>query len=267
MNDLRIVLLVFGVCVIAGIYIWGTLQSRKLHRHQTIRDRAAVNDSVDVKIASIPDNDVDYSSALAVLNQSIATSREEPVETDVLKAGNGQHDLLPDELQMENETGGSSEERDTPQDSAASIDPGHTERGTGDVNRQIITLHIIPRANSVIDGEAILDAVEQLDMAMGEMQIFHHFGVGEMKMEKELFSLANMMEPGSFNFETMENFTTPGLVMFMCLPAVIDGQVVFELMLSTARRMADMFNADVCDENRALINEQKVESIRSIITA
>ena len=42
---------------------------------------------------------------------------------------------------------------------------------------------------------------------------------------------------------------------------------MFELLLNTAQRLAAFLGADVCDENRALINEQKIELIRKILEA
>ena len=103
-------------------------------------------------------------------------------------------------------------------------------------------------------------------MEIGPLNIFHHYGVGEMKMDEPLFSLANMLEPGVFDVENMEKFATPGLAMFMTLPGIIDGQVVFELMLNTAFRLAALLKADVCDEKRILLDEEKIEIIRTSIT-
>ena len=77
MNDLRLFLLVIGIGIVAGIYIWGTLQSRKQQRQQTIHQGPAIDDIAELKIASNPDAEVDYSSVLAGLNQSISQSRQE----------------------------------------------------------------------------------------------------------------------------------------------------------------------------------------------
>ena len=85
-------------------------------------------------------------------------------------------------------------------------------------------------------------------------------------MDKPLFSLANMVEPGNFDINTMEQMNTPGLVMFQCLPSPIDPQVIFELMLNTAQRLAEILAADVCDDSRKLIDESKLNSIRLSLT-
>ncbi len=265
MNDLRLILLVLGVCVIAGIYIWGTLQNRRQQRHQMIQDRSSVETFADVKITSRPDTDIDYSSALEGLNQSISAFREETVNAMPADNITQQNDLLHSGRLAKKEALKGQLASPPVQNSKTPVDsvPAQTEASVS--HQRITTLHIIPRAKELIDGKSILLAMEELDMILGEMQIFHHFGIGEMKMEKALFSLANMMEPGNFDIETMDEFATPGLVMFICMPSLVDAQVVFELMLHTAQRMAEMLGADVCDENRNLINEQKLESIRSTI--
>lgn len=74
--------------------------------------------------------------------------------------------------------------------------------------------------------------------------------------------MANMLEPGNFDIDSMDSFNTSGLVMFMCIPCVIDAQVIFELMLNTAQRLAEMLGADVCDERHKLLTDEKLEEIR-----
>ena len=265
MNDLRLILLVLGVCVIAGIYIWGTLKNRRQQRHQTIQDRASVDTLADMKITSKPDADIDYSSALDGLNKSISALRKETVNTMPADNIKQQNDLLRSGEHAKKEALKGQQASHPVQNSKTPVDSGPAQTEASVSHQRITTLHIIPRAKELLDGKVILLAMEELGMTLGEMQIFHHFGIGEMKMEKALFSLANMMEPGNFDIETMDEFATPGLVMFMCMPSIVDAQVVFELMLNTAKRMAEMLAADVCDENRNLINEQKLESIRSTI--
>jgi cell division protein ZipA len=265
MNDLRLYMLVIGICIIAGVYFWGTYQSRKQHRHETVQQRSSDTTLEGIKISSTPDVNIDYSSALAGLNQSLSQSRGEQVDTDEGRKVSNDNTLSKQRMIIDDEATVATGEVLAEQKTDQSVNDEPSPRNTGFSNQQIITLYVIPRANGVIDGLAILNAFEQVDMELGAMGIFHHYGVGEMKMEHALFSVANMIEPGTFNITNMDSFSTRGLAMFMSLPARIDGQVVFELMLNTAHRLAEIFKADVCDESRSLINEQKIESIRNSI--
>lgn len=268
MNDLRLFLLIIGIVVIAGIYFWGTSRARKQQRQQTIQRRSASEDVAEFKISSRADTDIDYAAVLSGLNQSISQSREaqtstlsEPAKADA----NAPQEQL-DSEQPDNEQASETSEDLFPGQNSATFPASDQLRQTSANSiQQIVTLHIIARGNKVFTGQSILDAVYQLDLQIGAMEIFHHYGIGEMKMEQALFSLANMIEPGNFDIKGIDKFVTPGLVMFMCLPSAVDGHVVFELMLNTAQRLADLLGAEVCDENRTLICEQKLESIRNTI--
>ena len=46
---------------------------------------------------------------------------------------------------------------------------------------------------------------------------------------------------------------------------VVDGQVVFELMLNTAQRLADILGGEIRGPNHSLINENRIHTIRSKI--
>lgn len=270
MNDLRLFLLMVGIVVIAGIYFWGTAHARKKQRQQTIQRTSASEDVVEFKITSRADTDVDYAAVLSDLNQSISQSREAHTNTLSERASADTNALQKrsDPAKPDNEqTSGISEDLFRGQNSTTFSASDQTRQTPGNSIKQIVTLHILARGNEVFTGQSILDAVYQLDLQIGAMEVFHHYGVGEMRMEKALFSLANMIEPGNFDIKGIDKFVTPGLVMFMCLPSAVDGHVVFELMLNTAQRLADLLDGEVCDENRSLISEQKIESIRNTIAA
>lgn len=268
MSDLRLFLLIIGIAVIAGIYFWGTFRAREQQRQQTVQRRSVSADVAEFKITSKTDTDIDYAAVLSGLNQSISQSRHS--QTDSLSGPAGAEanarQKRPDTEKPDDEQ--ASEYADglfSGQSSATSSGSEQSRQPPGNSIQQIVTLHVIARGNEVFPGRSILNAVYQLDLQIGAMEIFHHYGIGEMKMEQALFSLANMIEPGSFDIKGIDKFVTPGLVMFMCLPSAIDGQVVFELMLNTAQRLAALLDGEVCDENRQLISEQKIDSIRNTI--
>lgn len=261
MSNLRLILVIAGICIIAGIYLWGTWQLRKRQRQQTVTQHLPVKNVPQLKVSTTDDAEIDYSSALAGLNESISHSKDDPgfSFSEQLPV---QNDNSPREEVQLDLSRKFSLEKDKSTDTTNQLKATSKPNG-----RELIVLHIIPRDKEYIEGSAILHAASELEMTFSTMQVFHHYGIGEMKKDEALFSLANMMEPGDFDLENIDRLTTPGLVIFMTLPTVIDGQVVFELMLNTAQRLAAFLGADVCDENRALINEQKIELIRKILEA
>ena len=120
---------------------------------------------------------------------------------------------------------------------------------------QVIILSVVMPANQQMMGAALLPSLLTLGMKYGEMNIFHRHqdNAGNGKVT---FSLANMMNPGSFDLDSMETFATQGVSLFMTLPNAGDPFAVFEQMLSAAKQLAQEFNAQVLDDKRNVMTKQ-----------
>jgi len=120
---------------------------------------------------------------------------------------------------------------------------------------QVIILSVVMPANQQIFGAALLPSLLTLGLKYGEMNIFHRHqdNAGNGKVT---FSLANIMNPGSFDLDSMENFATRGVSLFMTLPNAADPLSVFEQMLNAAKQLAQEFNAQVIDDKRNVMTKQ-----------
>ncbi|MDM8566602.1 cell division protein ZipA [Candidatus Halobeggiatoa sp. HSG11] len=129
----------------------------------------------------------------------------------------------------------------------------------------LIVLYVVARRQPHFIGEDILNVLEETGLKHGKMDIFHHYGVGEIKVRKPVFSVANIVAPGTLNPDELADFTTPGLALFMRLPGPFGGRVAFELMLNHAERFAEALDGIVEDDKHTLINQQKITVLRERI--
>jgi cell division protein ZipA len=126
---------------------------------------------------------------------------------------------------------------------------------TPSLEAQVIILSVVMPDNHQMSGAALLPSLLTLGMKYGEMNIFHRHqdnaGNGAVT-----FSLANMLNPGSFELDTMETFVTQGVSLFMTLPNAGDPFAAFDQMLLAAKQLATEFNAQLLDDKRNVMTKQ-----------
>ena len=131
-----------------------------------------------------------------------------------------------------------------------------------DLPQKILQINIISHKGR-FNGESILQLAQQNGLQPGEMDIFHRYF--EKNHDKTLFSMASMVEPGTFPFDALDQFSTPGLVLFAQLPGPKSGLEIYEEMLTAAKHLAEKLNGTLQDETHSVLSKQTIEHTKEEI--
>ncbi len=131
---------------------------------------------------------------------------------------------------------------------------------------KIVTLYIAARAGNVLRGPDIVVAAEKTGLTYGYMQIFHRLLEGRPE-RGPVFSVANIMKPGSFDMATIQSLETPALAFFLTLPAPVSALDAWDMMQPTAERMAELLDGVLLDESRNALGRQRVQHLRDELRA
>lgn len=129
---------------------------------------------------------------------------------------------------------------------------------------EVLVINVMASAGQMFNGADLLDALLQCGMRYGDMDIFHRYS--DIKGDGALlFSMANMVKPGTFDLDAMDEFETPGVCLFMTLPLNADSMQSFELMVDTASTLAEKLGGELKDEQRSVMTKQTIEHCRQRI--
>lgn len=126
---------------------------------------------------------------------------------------------------------------------------------------RIVTLFVIAREGHAFNGADLIVAAEKAGLEYGDMGIYHRLVDGRREAGP-IFSVANMLKPGSFDLARLDAVRSPGLSFFMTLPGPVTALDAWDAMLPTAQRMAELLDGQVLDEERNALGRQRIAHIR-----
>ena len=129
---------------------------------------------------------------------------------------------------------------------------------------EVLVLNVAARDGRVFSGDDLLQVLITSGLKFGDMNIFHK------RLSKEhqgtvIFSVANMLNPGTFDLNNMDEFTTLGISFFLALPTPINNLDAFEQMLDVAQEIRATLGGDLKDDHRNAMTGQTIEHYRQRI--
>jgi cell division protein ZipA len=124
----------------------------------------------------------------------------------------------------------------------------------------IASVNVIAESGESFTGPAIAQAARAQGMDFGAMNIYHMKN-NNTRGCRHLFSMANLYQPGVFDPETMDRFSTAGLTLFMTVPCVSEPVRVFEQMMQTAKGLCESLGGKLTDQERRPLSDEGVSAI------
>ncbi|MCD9489278.1 cell division protein ZipA [Photobacterium phosphoreum] len=117
------------------------------------------------------------------------------------------------------------------------------------------------RKGKVLRGPSLFACLERNGLIFGENSVFHRHA-DLAGTEPVIFSVTNLLNPGTFPETNYQHFETPGIGFFLMLPCYGKASSNFNMMLQTAQQIADQLNADVMDQDRVMITPNRIAAYR-----
>lgn len=225
MDDLRWLLLIVGVVVILLVYVFTRLQGRSKDQAGIIEHDEPGHDDYD-PLFDVPGPDRQVERELEQLERMM---------TD-------------DQPQAQTRSG--RQGKAMPLDDDAAKPAG-----------KVVTLFVLAPKGVPFSGNLIANAMDKTGLKFGDMDVFHRYE-NVNGIDEQIFSVASMLEPGTFDFDDMESFSTPGLVLFLQLPAAVDAISAFDDMVRTARNLSVHLEGSVRDATHSVLSNQTVSHLR-----
>lgn len=128
----------------------------------------------------------------------------------------------------------------------------------------LIQLSLIADHDEFFRGEALYEAFQDEGLIHGEMGIYHRYDAG---FRETLFSIASLIEPGTFPADDMEGFACPGIILFFQPARVAHPVAVFDDLIVTLHSLADRLGGVEWDERREELSDMAIFQMRRRLQA
>ncbi len=290
MTELRWILLLAGLALIAGMYLWGIrARSRsaagdpgRASAIETMNRSAALAGNAGAGADTGADGDIDVDLDVATGIDADAgidrtAGRLEPrIRSDDRAALI--HEVVPlVEVDGDGVRTGRREPTmgqrwtvapERPTESAETHAPGpvddpDSQTAVESRAQRIVALRVVAPLPSRFEGSLLQEALLAEHFEFGRYDIFHRLD----QAGRPLISLASLREPGTFDPATMAGAAYAGVALFAVLPGPLTAQQAFEQLFATARALAARLGGHMQDERGIPLTAQRVVRLREEMLA
>ena len=285
MPELRWILTIFGAALLIGIYLWG--------RRNTAKSQAAgdlvfkprpepafeVPDAYEPPIVDVADDAYfdEANTPLEVAERlesrkpvpAHAESDESTIEVHAARADREGRTRIEPTFTDESITAELPARDPEPMVPPKSVAPTASDAPTLSMSstpaprrierRKIIALRLaMPQR---VSGVQLREALETESLHHGKYDVFHRLddeGVA-------IFSVASMVEPGTFDIEKMPQEFFPGITLFAQLPGPVPGMLAFNELIACSKRLHAALGGTLQDERGVPLTVHRIERIRQEI--
>ncbi|GAB6068325.1 hypothetical protein JCM13664_16440 [Methylothermus subterraneus] len=223
-TTLRIVLATLGVLLLLGVYVWNRLKRQRRRLDKTLRRLEAESEAEDLEVQEIDTISIHPVEEIA------------PVDVDVLEAEEATLEPEPAELKPH------------PAEPPAQAAPAKVP-----TLPEVIQVSVVAPPERPFLGGELLKAFADLGLQYGEMEIFHAYEDDEIQ-----FSVANLVKPGTFPIDAMDEFKTRGLALFFQPAQVSRPLEAFERMIAACHALAQRLGGNELDDRRQPLTAVKI---------
>lgn len=261
-------MIIVGVVLIAVVLVDGFRRVRNERRgniRMSLKKGLSTNDddiedysselpSGGARIVGRDDDDVRLGQAVPMLMESIEDDENDPLFTPRPVIVDGQIIAEPFASEPQAEIEQTEQVIGHNDEPKLEVDPAQQE---------VVVLNIRARS-APFKGADLLHILLACDCRFGDMNIFHRYegtsGKGAIQ-----FSIVNMVEPGVFDLNNIDDFSTPGVSFFMGVPGPKDAMQAFECMVETAQCLVKNLDGELLDESRSVMTVQTLDHCRQKI--
>ncbi len=276
MSELRWYLLLIGAVILLWIWYSGRRQS-KAAKHDVFRNVEEHHDDVLLKdeagrLKLDEEPPKSFEEALAEVEAMSDAPREEPALPEVAAATIADEPeppepSLPDEVEEEIVIDTASEAEqpalfDQEAEPAAPEPEAEEEAPADEETLQLVMMYVVAPDDKPFPGRAVLKSFHVHKLRFGEHQIFHR-ETSNADGRRIVFSISNMLKPGTLVPDEVETSEIHGLTLFMQLPSAIEPVDAFNDMLHTAQHLASTLGGELRDEKLQPLTQETIAALRT----